>query len=109
MPNLGAAVSTTLSRRQKRGKILLLKISCNPLISLDLNERIQGNPRKSKPHIRGFSQRNGDQPRKSKRIDRTAIQKEPGRLQRDAKRSRPPNWGRLGSGAATLWNRSKPT
>ena len=43
----------------------------NPLISLDSDERIQGNPRKSNPHNRGFSERNGPAPRKSKRIDRT--------------------------------------
>jgi hypothetical protein len=41
------------------------------LKSLDSNERIQGNPRKSNPHDRGFSQRNGQGPRKPKRIDRT--------------------------------------
>jgi hypothetical protein len=31
----------------------------NPLISLDSDERIQGNPRESKSHKRGSSQRNG--------------------------------------------------
>jgi hypothetical protein len=35
-------------------KNLLLKISCNPLISLDSDERIQGNPRKSNLIIGGF-------------------------------------------------------
>jgi hypothetical protein len=31
-----------------------LKISCNPLISIDSDERIQGNPRKSNPQNLGF-------------------------------------------------------
>src|ERR1700727_2173845 len=59
MPNRGAAVSTALSRRQKREEKSLLKISCNPLISLDSDERIQGNPSFSNPQNLGFSQRNG--------------------------------------------------
>jgi ABC-type oligopeptide transport system ATPase subunit len=42
----------------------------NPLISLDSDERIQGNPRKSNPHDRRFSQRNDQGPRKPKRTDR---------------------------------------
>jgi hypothetical protein len=42
------------------------KIPCNQLIRLDSDERIQGNPRKSNPHKRGFSQRNGGPPRKPK-------------------------------------------
>jgi hypothetical protein len=45
----------------------------NSLISLDSDERIQGNPRKSNPQNRGFSQRNGRSPRKPKRIDRTNV------------------------------------
>jgi hypothetical protein len=39
----------------------------NPLISRDSDERIQGNPRKSNPHNRGYSERNSQEPRKSKR------------------------------------------
>jgi hypothetical protein len=39
----------------------------NPLISLDSDERIQGNPRKSNSRQLGFSQRNGRDPRKPKR------------------------------------------
>jgi hypothetical protein len=39
------------------------------LISLDSDERIQGNPRKSNPHKQVFSQPNGEVPRKSKLID----------------------------------------
>ncbi len=45
-------------------KKLSAKIPCNSLISLDSDERIQGNPRKSNPLKRGFSQRNGPDPRK---------------------------------------------
>ena len=40
-------------------KNLLLKISCNPLISLDSDERIQGNPSFSNPHKRGFGSQTG--------------------------------------------------
>jgi hypothetical protein len=40
-------------------KNLLRRISCNPLINLDSDERIQGNPSFSKPQNLGFSQRNG--------------------------------------------------
>jgi hypothetical protein len=43
----------------------------NPLINLDSDKRIQVNPRQSNTHERGFSQRNGQGPRKPKRIDRT--------------------------------------
>jgi hypothetical protein len=45
----------------------------NPLKSLDSDERIQGNPRQSKAHERRPSQRNGQEPRKPKRIDRTDV------------------------------------
>jgi hypothetical protein len=46
----------------------------NPLISLDSDERIQGNTRQSNPHELGSSQRNGHKPRKAKRIDRTNVE-----------------------------------
>jgi hypothetical protein len=39
----------------------------NPLISLVSDERIQGNPRESNPHLRGSSLANGEGPRKPKR------------------------------------------
>jgi hypothetical protein len=42
----------------------------NALKSLDSDERIQGNPRKSNARKQGLSQQNGDKPRKSKQIDR---------------------------------------
>src|SRR5580704_4050078 len=45
------------------------KIPRNPLISLDSDERIQGNPRKSNPHKQRFPRRNGEAPRKPKLID----------------------------------------
>src|SRR3984957_1786812 len=46
----------------------------NPLKNLDSDERIQGNPRKSNPHDRGFSQRNGAGPRESKRASQENTQ-----------------------------------
>src|ERR1700722_18526214 len=62
---------------QRQGKGLRKKFprftSRNPLKSLDSDERIQGSPRKSNPHERGSSQRNGQGPRKPKRIDRTDV------------------------------------
>ncbi len=71
-----ALASTTGDRCDSDGshaKNFSTKIPRNPLISLDSDERIQGNPRKSNPQKQGFSQRNGDSPRKSKRIDRTKL------------------------------------
>jgi hypothetical protein len=50
------------SARKKRP----LKISYNPLISQDSDERIQGNPSFYNPQNLGFSQRKGDVPRKPK-------------------------------------------
>src|SRR5580704_19557888 len=47
-----------------------LKILCNLLISLDSDEEIQGNPRKSNPDKRGSLKQNGGRPRKPKRTDR---------------------------------------
>jgi hypothetical protein len=62
----------------------------NQLISHDSDERIQGNPRKSNPHNRGISQRNGHEPRKPKRIVRTTewavAEREAKRLHPNAKR-----------------------
>src|ERR1700735_912291 len=96
MPNRGAAVSTALSRDKSARKNFLLKISCNPLISIDSDERIKGNPRKPTPQNRGFSQRNGDEPRKPKPDQLNdvapAAEKEPNGLHPNALRSsRPPN------------------
>jgi hypothetical protein len=42
------------------------KIARNPLISLDSDERIQGNPSFSNPQKLGFSPPNGEAPRKPK-------------------------------------------
>jgi hypothetical protein len=57
--------------RAKTGlkKKLPRKIPRKPLISLDSDERIQGNPRNSNLHKQGFSRRNGEAPRKPKLID----------------------------------------
>jgi hypothetical protein len=57
--------------RAKTGlkKKLPRKIPRNPLISLDSDERIQGNPRNSNPPKQGFPRRNGADPRKPKLID----------------------------------------
>jgi hypothetical protein len=48
------------------GKKFSAFISCNPLKSLDSDERIQGNPNESNSSKAGLSQRNGEAPRKSK-------------------------------------------
>ena len=54
------------ARQKSAEKIFAAKIPRNPLKSLDSDERIQGNPRKSKAQNQGFSQRNGNRPRKPK-------------------------------------------
>jgi hypothetical protein len=68
-------------------KNLLLKILCNPLISLDPDERIQGNPT---PKTWGFRAEMG----RSKKTQTgstngaaTAVEKEPNRLHPNAQRS----------------------
>src|ERR1700759_812964 len=55
-------------RGKKREKIFPAKILCNPLISLDSDERIQGNPRESKAHNRAVCPRKGREPRNPKCI-----------------------------------------
>jgi len=60
-----------LSRDDLNGRIFVAPFTPrNPLKSLDSDERIQGNPRQPQPVIRAPSRRNGQEPRKSKRIDR---------------------------------------
>jgi hypothetical protein len=61
----------------------LLKISCNPLISLDPDERIQGNPSFSNPKTLGFRSETG----RSKKTQTgstndvaNTVEKEPNRL-----------------------------
>ncbi len=49
-------------------KFLSAKIPCNPLISLDSDERIQGNPRESKADNRVVCPQIGREPRKFKCI-----------------------------------------
>jgi hypothetical protein len=63
---LGLATLHRNSQGKSARKISRARISRNPLISLDSDERIQGNPRKSNPENLGFSQRNSDEPRKPK-------------------------------------------
>ena len=56
-------------RPRRRGtptKIISPKFPRNPLKRLDSDEEIQGNPRKSNPHWRGFRERNCEGPRQSK-------------------------------------------
>jgi hypothetical protein len=45
----------------------------NPLISLDSDEEIQGNPRKSNPLNLGFQKLNSHRPRKPKRVVLTHV------------------------------------
>src|ERR1700722_10728396 len=61
-----ALVAPTVAGAKGGAISSLAKIQRNPLKNLDSDERIQGNPRKSNPHNRGFSQRNGGPPRKPK-------------------------------------------
>jgi hypothetical protein len=69
-----APVPADLSRREEgRGKKSSRQKLRNPLKSLDLDERIQGNPRKSKAPKRGPWQRNGHESREPKRTDRTNV------------------------------------
>src|SRR5271168_5200572 len=81
-----AHVLAPLNAREKAREKFFSRNSCNPLKCLVSDERIQGNPRKSNTSERGFSQRKGDQPRKSKPIHRTAVEKDPDRLHPKAKR-----------------------
>jgi hypothetical protein len=71
----------------------LSKISRNPLISLDSNERIQGNPRESNSEKPWFPSQLVGSPRKPKPGRRRArvrhrVGKEPDRLHRNAQRFR---------------------
>ena len=73
-PKLGARVSAqTPPARKAPRKNFSAKIPRNPLISLDSDERIQGNPRKSNTRKGGFSQPNRQGPRKSKRRAAAAL------------------------------------
>ena len=94
-------LSTLRKRAEKKGPGFKLR---NLLKSLDWDERIQGNPRESKAQNRVLSQRNGREPRKSKRIDRTDVavpaEKEPNRLHPKAKR--PTRLGSAAEGQAEL-------
>ena len=65
-------------------EISLSEDPSQPLIRLDSDERIQGNPSFSNPQNLGFSQRNGDVPRKPKPGRRTASRPPPRRSQTDS-------------------------
>ena len=73
--------------RKAHAKNFLAKIPRNPLISLDSDERIQGNPRKSNTQKRGFSQPNGQGPRKSKRTHRDRSPAPPARVASERERA----------------------
>src|ERR1700686_5539908 len=68
------------------------KNPCNPLISHDSDERIQGNPRKSNPKIGGFAAK-----RQKTQIDRMthppAERTQPTRSKRKAPSCMVPEWG----------------
>jgi hypothetical protein len=53
-PRTPAPVAAPLNARKGARKIFSAKIRRNPLKTLDSDERIQGNPRKSKPQKRAF-------------------------------------------------------
>jgi hypothetical protein len=71
MPETVGTVPALPPMAKGREKFLSAKIPRNLLKSLDSDERIQGNPRKSNTPWRAFSQRKGLAPRKSKRTGRT--------------------------------------
>jgi hypothetical protein len=74
-------------------KKLIRKISCNPLISLDSDERIQGNPRKSNPQNLGFRSETAGIQENPNRVDDSvapSVEKEPNRVHPNAQRSVPP-------------------
>jgi hypothetical protein len=64
-----------LGTEEAARKILARFIPHNPLISLDSDERIQGNPSEPNSHKLGFWRQNGHGPRKPK-LDRIAVEKE---------------------------------
>ena len=67
---IGGRAAATANAEEKRDEKFFSENARNTLISLDLGQEIQGNPRKSNGHKAGFSQRNGGEPRKTKRPDR---------------------------------------
>jgi hypothetical protein len=71
MPETVGASPALPPMAKGREKFLSAKILRNPLISLDSDDRIQGNPRKSNTPWRAFSQQKGHAPRKSKQTGRT--------------------------------------
>jgi hypothetical protein len=76
-PRPRALLPAPLAAEEAPRKPFARSMPGNPLISLDSDERIQGNPRKSNSHESGSLRRNGQGPRKPKWIDRAALEKEP--------------------------------
>ena len=78
----------------------------NPLKSINSDEKIQGNPRKSNPHNRGSSQRNGDEPRNPNRSTGLNVAvsagKEPNQLQPNARQPKPPQTAPAGGPAPPI-------
>ena len=66
-----SGASRGTARTKTTEKFISPFVARNPLISLDSDEKIQGNPRKSKAHhSEGLRSRNGHAPRKSKSTGR---------------------------------------
>jgi hypothetical protein len=70
MQDRGLSVLEPYPQAKGSEKKLSRKNRRNALKRLDSDERIQGNPRQSNAHKLGFSQPNGRDPRKTKRLDR---------------------------------------
>jgi hypothetical protein len=88
-PRPHAPLPAPLNAREGRAKNSSPKTPCNPLKSLDSNERIQGTPRESNRHNRDFSQQNSQPPTKPKsRLTNlaAAAETEPSRLRPNANR-----------------------
>jgi hypothetical protein len=72
MAKTAVARCDAATQGRSAAKIFSALYPCNPLISLNPDERIQGNPSFSNGHWRGGSQRNGGRPRKPKSADERA-------------------------------------
>jgi hypothetical protein len=75
--NAGACPGAAAPAAKGREKFSSGKKSRNPLKSLDSDERIQGNPRKSNRHNRGVSRQNSRDPRNPKRSTPPILQSPP--------------------------------
>ena len=75
IPKVSTGSAEGLSARAGTLEKRLRKFPRNPLISLDSDERIQGNPRESNRQNRGFSQQNGanqEKPNRSRLLTKLA-------------------------------------